>query len=41
MRGYTKVTKEEFYLSGGFSNSRYVRVTRDGDWAYFREDRRC
>lgn len=35
MRGYEKITKEQFYRIGGFSNPRCVRVTRDGDWAYY------
>lgn len=35
MKGYTKITKEEFYTRGGFSNPRLVRVTRKGVFAYF------
>jgi hypothetical protein len=36
MAGYVKITKKEFYLAGGFSNTNLVRVTRDGDWTYWR-----
>lgn len=32
--GYTRISKREFYLSGGFSNPRNIRVTRRGTWAY-------
>lgn len=35
MIGYTKITRESFYRGGGFSNPRFVRVTRNGEWAYF------
>lgn len=35
MIGYTKISREQFYRGGGFANPRNVRVTRDGDWAYF------
>lgn len=35
MSGYRVITKEAFYRAGGFSNSRLVRVTRNGKWAYF------
>lgn len=35
MTGYTKITKEEFYNSGGFSNPRNVRVTRGKAWAHY------
>ena len=37
MKGYIRVTKEKFYQLGGFASSHCVRVTRDGDWAYFME----
>lgn len=30
-----RLTKEQFYRCGGFSNPRFVRLTRDGAWAYF------
>ena len=30
-----KITKEQFYRLGGFSNPELVRLTRDGVWAYF------
>lgn len=39
MTGYTKITKDQFYRYGGFSNTRLVRVTRDGAWAYFQRDK--
>lgn len=35
MAGYRRVTKREWYEAGGFRNSRCVRVTRGGRWAYF------
>jgi hypothetical protein len=35
MIGYTKISREQFYRQGGFSNPRLVRVTRNGVWAYF------
>ena len=35
MLGYAKISHESFYRSGGFSNPRNVRVTRNGGWAYF------
>lgn len=35
MLGYVQISKERFYHGGGFSNPRLVRVTRNGDWAYF------
>lgn len=35
MTGYTKITKEEFYKMGGFSNPRLVRVSRSGSWVYY------
>lgn len=35
MLGYTKISKEQFYRYDGFSNPRLVRVTRNGNWAYF------
>ena len=38
MTGYIKITKDQFYHRGGFSNPRLVRVTRNGDWAYFERD---
>jgi hypothetical protein len=37
MYGYTKITKAQFYRLGGFSNPQLVRVTRDGDWAYYQK----
>lgn len=30
-----RITKEQFYRLGGFSNRNLVRVTRAGDWAYY------
>lgn len=36
MMGYTQITRKEFYASGGFSNPRLVRVTRNRAWVYFR-----
>lgn len=35
MIGYTQITKRAFYLAGGFSNSRCVRVTRGRGWRYY------
>lgn len=35
MHGYERITKADFYLNGGFANSRCVRVTRNGAWAYY------
>lgn len=35
MHGYTRISRKTFYLNGGFSNSRCVRVTRNRAWAYF------
>lgn len=35
MSGHARITKDQFYRYGGFSNPRLVRVTRSGDWAYF------
>lgn len=35
MRGYKRISRRLFYYAGGFSNSRCVRVTRGGRWAYF------
>lgn len=35
MIGYTKLSRQSFYRSGGFANPRNVRVTRGGNWAYF------
>lgn len=41
MTGYTRITKAQFYSYGGFAAyPRLVRVTRDGDWAYYQENRR-
>lgn len=37
MTGYIEISEREFYARGGFANSRCVRVTRDGEWAYFYE----
>ena len=38
MRTETKVriTKNEFYELGGFSNPKLIRVTRKGSWSYYR-----
>lgn len=38
MIGYTKVRRSTFYRMGGFANTRLVRVTRGGGWAYFKRD---
>lgn len=35
MIGHIKISKKAFYRSGGFSNPRNVRVTRNGAWAHF------
>lgn len=35
MIGYERITKRCFYLRGGFSNSRCVRVQRGRSWAYY------
>lgn len=36
MRRYTrKISHDEFYRLGGFSNPRLVRVSRNGKWDYF------
>ena len=35
MIGYTRISKKAFYAYGGFSNPRFCRVTRKGDYAYF------
>lgn len=35
MIGYLKITKNQFYRYGGFSNPRLIRVTRGKAWAYF------
>jgi hypothetical protein len=37
MYGYKKITKEQFYRLGGFSNPALVRVTRNGEWAYYQK----
>lgn len=39
MKGYTKITKDQFYRYGGMSNPRLIRVTRNGEWVYFQKDR--
>lgn len=36
MIGYMQISKREFYANGGFANTKQVRVTRNGDWAYFK-----
>jgi len=33
--GYERISRRDFYLNGGFANSRCVRVTRGRGWAYF------
>lgn len=38
MIGYTKISHEAFYRMGGFANPELVRVTRGGDWAYFKRN---
>ena len=35
MTGYTKITRRDFYLMGGFAHPRLVRVTRGKAWAYY------
>jgi hypothetical protein len=35
MIGYERITKGDFYLNGGFANSRCVRITRNRRWMYF------
>lgn len=36
MIGYSRLRKREFYMFGGFSDSRNVRVQRGKCWAYYR-----
>lgn len=36
MIGYTKISKDQFYRYGGFSNPLLVRVTRSKSWAYYK-----
>lgn len=37
MIGYMRISKREFYRSGGFANSNNVRVMRGkGSWKYYR-----
>lgn len=40
MKGYTQITKTQFYLSGGLSNPRLIRTTRPGTgvFIYWRRD---
>ena len=38
MIGYTRITREQYVRDGGASNPRLCRVTRNGEWAYFRRD---
>lgn len=38
MIGYTQISKDSFYRSGGFSNPRNVRIERNGAWTYWRRD---
>ncbi len=41
MTNYTRITKAQFYSGGGFAAyPRLVRVTWDGDWTYYQENRR-
>lgn len=35
MMGYTRISRTDFYLWGGFANPWLVRVTRGRSWAYF------
>jgi hypothetical protein len=35
MIGYTSITRSQFYLLGGFSNTRCVRIQRGKCFAYF------
>lgn len=35
MVGYERITRKTFYLNGGFSNSRCVRVQRGHCWSYW------
>lgn len=37
MIGYRKISESEFYLRGGFANTKFVRVTRNKAWAYYEE----
>lgn len=35
MKGYTEITKADFYSNGGFNNPKLVRVTRGKQWVYY------
>lgn len=35
MIGHIRLSSAQFYRLGGPSNPRLVRVTRNGEWAYF------
>jgi hypothetical protein len=35
MLGYTKISKKDFYMRGGFANPACVRISRSGSWAYY------
>ena len=32
--GYVRISRRDFYLYGGFANSRCVRITRNRHWVY-------
>ena len=32
--GYTQITRREWYLAGGFEESRCIRITRNKHWIY-------
>lgn len=38
MTGYTKISRRDFYMLGGFAHPLLIRVTRSGSWAYYRRD---
>jgi len=37
MAGYFKITKQEFYNGGGFSNVNLLRVEKGGRWTYWKK----
>jgi len=34
-KGFTRITKREWYNAGGFANSKCVRIERGGSWQYW------
>lgn len=36
MTNYSRITRDEFYASGGFSNPALHRKMRSGKWTYWR-----